>query len=337
MRTWAAGTLGAVRARSIGRAREWDGTTQRTRRRRASGSRSTRDPCAPCSNATASTSSVTRPSTSQLARVLTDEQSRHRRARRHDRHRRGGGRDARSCPTRGSSSMWPAAVMPIAGAVRVEPSEVATTLTATVALAAGLSGLGAIDRPEWIERVKKDPATLREMLAARGRSPLGRASRNCSGEGHRLHPSPAASKRAARSADAAAAVVPIGCGRRQARGRRGCGGCRDRSARPGVPVEPQARRGLARQRRCGGRRDDRARARRRARAEHRVGRAVPPRVASHGGGPASGTGGETPNPGGNGGTSAIGGGRGGRRSSGGGPDGNIQGLGGGPHRKRLVG
>ena len=54
--------------------------------------------------------------------------------------------------------IWPAAVMPIAGAVRVEPSEVATTLTATVALAAGLSGLGATDCPEWIERVKKDPA-----------------------------------------------------------------------------------------------------------------------------------------------------------------------------------
>src|SRR5690242_20022925 len=43
--------------------------------------------------------------------------------------------------------IWPAAVMPIAGAVRVDPSEVTSTLTATVALAAGLSGLGAVDRP----------------------------------------------------------------------------------------------------------------------------------------------------------------------------------------------
>ena len=107
--------------------------------------------------------------------------------------------------------VWPAAVMPIAGAVRVDPSEVATTLTATVALAAGLSGLGAIDRPEWIERVKKDPATLREMLAARGALPTRPSVTELQRRGHRLHPSPSASKRASRSGDAAAAtVVPIG-------------------------------------------------------------------------------------------------------------------------------
>ncbi|HJX07012.1 MAG TPA: hypothetical protein VJ736_02985, partial [Actinomycetota bacterium] len=67
--------------------------------------------------------------------------------------------------------VWPAAVMPIAGAVRVDPTEVGATLGATVALVAGLSGLGSSDRPEWIERVKKDPATLREMLAAGGALP----------------------------------------------------------------------------------------------------------------------------------------------------------------------
>jgi hypothetical protein len=107
--------------------------------------------------------------------------------------------------------VWPAAVMPIAGAVRVDPSEVATTLTATVALAAGLSGLGAVDRPEWIERVKKDPATLREMLAARGALPARPSVTELQRRGHRLHPSPSAAKHAARSDDAAAAaVVPIG-------------------------------------------------------------------------------------------------------------------------------
>jgi hypothetical protein len=100
--------------------------------------------------------------------------------------------------------------MPIAGAVRVEPSEVATTLTAVVALAAGLSGLGATDRPEWIARVKKDPATLREMLAAGGSLPARPSVTELQRRGHRLHPSPAASTRAARSTDAAAAVVPIG-------------------------------------------------------------------------------------------------------------------------------
>jgi hypothetical protein len=107
--------------------------------------------------------------------------------------------------------VWPAAVMPIAGAVRVDPSEVATSLTATVALAAGLSGLGAVDRPEWIERVKKDPATLREMLAARGALPTRPSVTELQRRGHRLHPSPSAAKRAARAEDAAAAaVVPIG-------------------------------------------------------------------------------------------------------------------------------
>src|SRR6476469_8135613 len=106
--------------------------------------------------------------------------------------------------------VWPAAVMPIAGAVRVEPAEVATTLAATVALAAGLRDLGGIDRPEWIDRVKKDPATLREMLAAGGSLPARPSVTELQRRGHRLHPSPAASTRAARSTDAAAAVVPIG-------------------------------------------------------------------------------------------------------------------------------
>jgi hypothetical protein len=145
--------------------------------------------------------------------------------------------------------IWPAAVMPIAGAVRVEPSEVATTLTATVALAAGLSGLGATDRPEWIERVKKDPATLREMLAAGGSLPARPSVTELQRRGHRLHPSPAASSRAARSADAA--VSCRSAGRRQARGRRGCGAVATFRPR-GVAVEPQARRGLARQRAAAG-------------------------------------------------------------------------------------
>lgn len=106
--------------------------------------------------------------------------------------------------------VWPAAVMPIAGAVRVDPADVATTLTATVALVAGLSGIGAIDRPEWIERVKKDPATLREMLAARSALPARPSVTELQRRGHRLHPSPTAAKHAARDDAAAAAVVPIG-------------------------------------------------------------------------------------------------------------------------------
>src|SRR3954447_19611064 len=107
--------------------------------------------------------------------------------------------------------VWPAAVMPIAGAVRVEPSEVTTALSPTVALAAGLGGFAAIDRPEWIERVKKDPATLREMLAARGSLPARPSVTELQRRGHRLHPSPTAAKKASRETEpAAASVIPIG-------------------------------------------------------------------------------------------------------------------------------
>ena len=107
--------------------------------------------------------------------------------------------------------VWPAAVMPIAGAVRVEPSEVTTALSPTVALAAGLGGFAAIDRPGWIERVKKDPATLREMLAARGSLPTRPSVTELQRRGHRLHPSPTAAKKANRQTEAAAAsIIPIG-------------------------------------------------------------------------------------------------------------------------------
>ncbi len=148
--------------------------------------------------------------TSQLARVLTDEQP-----------------DivvlddaigidavelaAEIAPDARLVVVWPAAVMPIAGAVRVEPSEVTTALSPTVALAAGLGGFAAIDRPEWIERVKKDPATLREMLAARGSLPARPSVTELQRRGHRLHPSPTAAKKASRETEpAAASVIPIG-------------------------------------------------------------------------------------------------------------------------------
>ena len=67
--------------------------------------------------------------------------------------------------------IWPAAVMPIAGAARVDPGEVGMALSATVGLVAGLSGLGSIERPEWIDKVRKDPAALREKLASERRRP----------------------------------------------------------------------------------------------------------------------------------------------------------------------
>ncbi len=93
--------------------------------------------------------------------------------------------------------VWPAAVVPIAGAIRVEPSEVLETLAGTVALAAGIGGLIA-ERPEWIEKVKKDPATLRELLAARGGVPTRPSVTELQRRGHRLHPAPGSPRRTVR-------------------------------------------------------------------------------------------------------------------------------------------
>jgi hypothetical protein len=65
--------------------------------------------------------------------------------------------------------VWPGAVVPIGGDARVEPSEVLRGLGPAVSQVAGLAGLlESFERPDWIDKVRKDPATLRELLAARG-------------------------------------------------------------------------------------------------------------------------------------------------------------------------
>src|SRR5436309_1103047 len=66
--------------------------------------------------------------------------------------------------------VWPGAVVPIGGDARVEPSNVLKNLGGAVAKVTGKlpSMTGSFDRPEWIAKVRKDPSTLREMLAKRG-------------------------------------------------------------------------------------------------------------------------------------------------------------------------
>ena len=104
--------------------------------------------------------------------------------------------------------IWPAAVMPIAGAARVDPSEVKMALSATVGLVAGISGLGSIERPDWIDKVRKDPSTLREKLAAGGAAPVRPSVTELQRRGQRLHPSPGAGRRrSSRSARAAAVAA----------------------------------------------------------------------------------------------------------------------------------
>ena len=112
--------------------------------------------------------------------------------------------------------IWPAGVVPIGGAVRVDPGQVAMALSATVGLAAGveLSGLGTIDRPDWIDKVRKDPATLREKLATGASLPVRPSVTELQRRGQRLHPSTGMGRRrSARSTGdgppAAETVLPI--------------------------------------------------------------------------------------------------------------------------------
>ena len=114
--------------------------------------------------------------------------------------------------------IWPAAVMPIAGAARVDPGEVGMALSATVGLVAGISGLGSIERPEWIEKVRKDPAALRAKLASSGAAPVRPSVTELQRRGQRLHPSPGAGRRRSTRSARAAAVA--------------AGRCRSRAPRP---------------------------------------------------------------------------------------------------------
>jgi hypothetical protein len=104
--------------------------------------------------------------------------------------------------------VWPGAVVPIGGDVRVEPSQVLRELGAAVAkVTVGVAGLAMIDRPEWIEKVRKDPATLREMLERRGGLPTKRPSvTELQRRGQRLHPEPVPTTD---DRGAVAPVVPI--------------------------------------------------------------------------------------------------------------------------------
>ncbi|MEA2555100.1 MAG: hypothetical protein QOI60_431, partial [Actinomycetota bacterium] len=65
--------------------------------------------------------------------------------------------------------VWPAAVQPVGADARVDPGSVLRELGTTVERVAGVGpgvGLaGTFVRPDWIGKVRKDPAMLREILA----------------------------------------------------------------------------------------------------------------------------------------------------------------------------
>ena len=107
--------------------------------------------------------------------------------------------------------VWPAGVVPIGGAARVDPGEIQTALSATVGIAAGveLIGLGAIERPDWVDKVRKDPSTLREMLAASAAMPTRPSVTELQRRGKRLHPSTGMGKRSAARAAGAKRAAPV--------------------------------------------------------------------------------------------------------------------------------
>ena len=87
--------------------------------------------------------------------------------------------------------VWPGAVVPIGGDARVEPSEVLRSLGPAVTKVSGHPGstMETIQRPDWIDKVRKDPSTLREMLERRAASMPKRPSvTELQKRGQRLHP-----------------------------------------------------------------------------------------------------------------------------------------------------
>ncbi|TMK12929.1 MAG: response regulator transcription factor, partial [Actinobacteria bacterium] len=65
--------------------------------------------------------------------------------------------------------VWPGAVVPIGGYARVDPGDVLRSLGPTVARAVGTMAAPreSVIRSDWTDRVRKDPADLREELADR--------------------------------------------------------------------------------------------------------------------------------------------------------------------------
>ena len=87
--------------------------------------------------------------------------------------------------------VWPGAVVPIGGDARVEPSQVLRDLGSAVERVFGVMVpmTESFDRPDWIDKVRKDPATLRELLAKGGGVSNKRPSvTELQRRGQRLHP-----------------------------------------------------------------------------------------------------------------------------------------------------
>ena len=86
--------------------------------------------------------------------------------------------------------VWPAAVVPIGGDARVEPAKILRDLGPAVdhVTAASAALTQTFERPDWIDRVRKDPATLRNKLLVGGAVAKRPSVTRLQRRGKRLHP-----------------------------------------------------------------------------------------------------------------------------------------------------
>jgi hypothetical protein len=87
--------------------------------------------------------------------------------------------------------VWPSFVVPIGGDARVEPAKILRDLGPAVEhVMSGAVGLTrTFERPDWIDKVRKDPATLRDKLGSSGKETTKRPSvTRLQNRGKRLHP-----------------------------------------------------------------------------------------------------------------------------------------------------
>jgi hypothetical protein len=110
--------------------------------------------------------------------------------------------------------VWPSAVVPIGGDARVEPAKILNDLGPAVRHVAPV-GVGAgmtetFERPEWINRVRKDPATLREKLETSGKETTKRPSvTQLQRRGSRLHPTGRRAKSTEPNEPTEAPIAPL--------------------------------------------------------------------------------------------------------------------------------
>ena len=106
--------------------------------------------------------------------------------------------------------VWPAAVVPIGGDARVEPAKILRDLGPAVehVAAAGVA-LESFDRPEWVDKVRKDPATLRRRLLLGGAVAKRPSVTRLQRRGSRLHPRKGKDAGVERQRDAVPAPVVV--------------------------------------------------------------------------------------------------------------------------------